>query len=165
MKIPRHRLFVFAPLALVTIAAIFIAGCGGGDGTTTTTENETAAAGGGAGGGTLAIKLGDFFFAPKNVTAKAGPTTIEAPNEGSVEHELVLFKTNMNPAKLPTEAAGGVDEEKMDQVAEEGGEVADVEAGKTKSGKFHLTPGKYVMFCNLPGHYAQGMYGTLTVTK
>ena len=27
---------------------------------------------------------------------------------------------------------------------------------------FKLTAGKYVMFCNLPAHYAQGMYGTLT---
>jgi uncharacterized cupredoxin-like copper-binding protein len=168
MKIPTHRLFVVAPLALLAIAAILIAGCGGDDGTTTTTENESEAAatgGGGGGGATLEIKLGDFFFAPKDATAKAGPTTIEAPNEGSVEHELVLFKTNMDPAKLPTEAGGEVDEEKLDEIAEEGGEVPDVEAGETKSGKFDLKPGKYVMFCNLPGHYAQGMYGTLTVSK
>lgn len=170
MKIPTHRLFVAVPLALVAIAAMLIAGCGGGDdGTTTTTENESESAatgtGGSGGGATLEIKMGDFFFAPKNATAKAGQTTIEAPNEGSVEHELVLFKTNMDAAKLPTEASGGVDEEKLDQIAEEGGEVPDVEAGETKSGNFNLTPGKYVMFCNLPGHYAQGMYGTLTVTK
>ena len=167
MKISTHRLFVLAPLALVAIAAILIAGCGGGDDTTTTTtenEGETAAAGGG-GGATLAIKMGDFFFAPKDATAQAGATTIEAPNEGSVEHELVLFKTNLSPAKLPTEANGEVDEEKLDKVAEEVGEVPDVEAGETKSGKFNLTPGEYAMFCNLPGHYAQGMYGTLTVTK
>lgn len=165
---------LFTVMALAAIAAIFAAGCGGDSGTTNTTESESAAGGEGAGetvaagegaGATLTIKMGDFFFAPKDATAKAGATTIEAPNEGSVEHELVLFKTNMDPAKLPTEAGGGVDEEKMDQIAEEGGEVPDVEAGVTKSGKFHLTPGKYVMFCNLPGHYAQGMYGTLTVTK
>jgi uncharacterized cupredoxin-like copper-binding protein len=155
---------LFAVTALAAIAAIFAAGCGSDGGTTTTTETETAAAGGGA-GATLDIKMGDFYFSPKNATAKSGSTTIEAPNEGSVEHELVLFKTNMNPAKLPTEANGDVDEEKMDEVAGEAGEVADVEAGETKSGKFNLTPGKYVMFCNLPGHYAQGMYGTLNVTK
>lgn len=154
---------LFAAMALGATAVIFLAGCGSDSGTTTTTESASAAAG--SGGPALTIEMGDFFFAPKNVTAKAGPTTIEAPNEGSVEHELVLFKTNMNPAKLPTEAGGGVDEEKMDQIAEEGGEVPDVEAGVTKSGKFDLKPGKYVMFCNLPGHYAQGMYGTLTVTK
>jgi uncharacterized cupredoxin-like copper-binding protein len=170
MKIPRKAMF--AALAPIVIAAMFAAGCGGGDSTTTTTETEaeatsegetgTAATGGGA-GATVVIKMGDFFFNPKNATAPAGNTTIEAPNIGSVEHELVLFKTNMDPAKLPTEANGEVNEEKMDEISEEGGEIADVEAGATKSETFKLTPGKYVMFCNLPGHYAQGMYGTVTV--
>ena len=109
--------------------------------------------------------MGEFYFNPKNATAKAGPTKIEAPNEGAVEHELVVFKTDMNPAKLPTEANGEVNEEKMDKVAESAGEIPDVEAGETKSEDFKLTPGKYVIFCNLPGHYAAGMYGTLTVTE
>lgn len=164
------RLYLLGTLATVALAATLVAGCGGGsdDGETksaTTTENEATTGGGGGGGGRLTIKMGDYFFAPANGSAKAGKTVIEAPNEGSVEHELVLFKTNMDPAKLPTEAGGGVDEEKLDEVAGEAGEVADVEAGETKSGSFELTPGKYVIFCNLPGHYAQGMYGTLTVTK
>lgn len=159
--------------ALMAVGGIFIAGCGG-DSNTTTTEVETeattgaGAAGEAAGGGqgaTLQIKMGEFYFKPKNATAEAGPTTIEAPNEGSVEHELVLFKSDKNPAKLPTEANGEVDEEKLDKEAEEAGEIADVEAGDTKSEEFELTPGKYVMFCNLPGHYAAGMYGTLTVAK
>ena len=167
MKTPVSRLLVLPALAAVT--AIFIAGCGSDASTTTTTEveNPAAAATNGGAGATLTIKMGDFYFSPKNATAKAGLTTIEAPNEGTMEHELVLFKTNMDPAKLPTEANGDVDEEKLDEskVAEEAGEIADVEPGETKSEEFKLTPGKYVMFCNIPGHYAQGMYGTLTVTE
>lgn len=159
---------LFAVVALSAVAAVLVAGCGSDSGTTTTTENESAAAatgGGGAGGPTLSIKMGEFFFGPKNTAAHAGPTTIEAPNEGAVEHELVVFKTNMDPAKLPTEASGEVNEEKMDKIAESAGEIPDVEAGETKSAQFELTPGRYVIFCNLPGHYASGMYGTLTVTK
>jgi uncharacterized cupredoxin-like copper-binding protein len=155
-------------MALLAIAGFVAVGCGSDSGTTTAeTTTETAAAGGSAGGAgaTLEIKLGEFFFNPKNATAKAGKTTIEAPNEGAVEHELVVFKTDMNPAKLPTEANGEVEEEKMDKVAESAGEIPDVEAGETKSEEFDLTPGKYVIFCNLPGHYAAGMYGTLTVTE
>jgi len=161
MRISLHKTLV--PLALLAVAAILIAGCGGDDSTTTTEAETTAAAGGGA-GATLTIKMGDFYFAPKNATAQAGKTTLEAPNEGSVEHELVLFKTNMNPANLPTDANGEVDEEKLEQEgAEELGEIEEVEPGETGSKEFDLTPGKYVMICNLPGHYAQGMYGSLTV--
>ena len=151
-------------VALPVIAGILVGGCGGGDGTSTTSETAGEATTGASGQATV-IQMGEFFFEPKNATVKAGKTTIEAPNIGKVEHELVLFKTTMSPAKLPTEANGEVDEEKMDEIAGETGEIPDVEAGKTKSEEFELTPGKYVMFCNLPGHYAAGMYGTLTVTK
>jgi uncharacterized cupredoxin-like copper-binding protein len=151
-------------VALPVIAGILAGGCGGGDGTSTTSETAGEATTGASGQATV-IQMGEFFFKPKNATVKAGKATIEAPNIGKVEHELVLFKTTMSPAKLPTEANGGVDEEKMDKIAGETGEISDVEAGKTKSEEFELTPGKYVMFCNLPGHYAAGMYGTLTVTK
>ena len=154
----------------VLVAVLSVAGCGGGDDgdtsspASTAAEEEAPANTGSAGGGrTLEIKMGDYFFSPSATTAQAGKTTIEAPNEGTVEHELVVFKTKMDPAELPTESNGGVDEEKLDEIAEEQGEVADVAAGETKSGNFELTPGKYVIFCNLPGHYAQGMYGTLTV--
>ncbi len=161
------RIRICGPMAMVVsalVVGVFLAGCGGGDDTTSATETVTESQGAGGGGGkALEIKMGEFYFEPGNATAKAGKTTIEAPNEGAVEHELVVFKTNKNPAKLPTEANGGVDEEKLDKEAEEAGEIADVEAGDTKSEEFDLTPGKYVMFCNIPGHYAQGMYGTITV--
>jgi len=159
----RKLRFLAVPVALLGIAGLIATGCGGGDDTTTATETE-AAAGGETGGNALEIKMGDYFFDPKNGSGAAGPTTIEAPNEGSVEHELVVFKSDMNPADLPTEANGDVDEEKLDQQAEEAGEIADVEPGESGSEDFELTPGKYVIFCNLPGHYAQGMYGTITVT-
>ena len=162
------RISLFGAVAAVAVAGLLIAGCGGGDdnGSTTESENEAAATETGGGGGQkLEVKMGDYFFAPANPTATAGKTTIEAPNEGAVEHELVVFKTDLNPADLPTESNGDVDEEKLEQEAEEAGEVPDVEPGETKSESFNLTPGKYVIFCNIPGHYARGMYGTLTVTK
>ncbi len=160
---------VAATAVLVTVLSV--AGCGGGGNGDTSSTTSTAAeeevpatnTGGAGGGKTLEIKMGDYFFSPSAITAKAGKTTIEAPNEGTVEHELVVFKTDLNPTNLPTESNGGVDEEKLDEIAGEEGEVSKVAAGETKSGNFNLTPGKYVIFCNLPGHYAQGMYGTLTV--
>src|SRR6476620_9619518 len=107
MRLARGALL--GAMALLAVAGFVVVGCGSDSGTTTvetTTETETAAGGGSAGGtgATLDFKMGEFFYNPKNATAKAGPTTIEAINGGAVEHELVVFKTDMNPAKLPTEA-------------------------------------------------------------
>jgi uncharacterized cupredoxin-like copper-binding protein len=170
-SIPRERekvkkRWLLSPVVIAVAFALMLGmsatGCGGDDDTTTTQAQTTGE--GTPQGEVLEIKMGDYFFDPKDATAKAGSVTINAPNEGQVPHELMLLKTNVDPAKLPTAADGGV-EEKTHEAAEENGEIADVAAGETGSGTFDLTPGKWVVFCNLPGHYAQGMYGSLTVSK
>ena len=38
------------------------------------------------------------------------------------------------------------------------------DAGGPKSGKVQLAPGKYTLYCTVPGHEAQGMKATLTVS-
>jgi uncharacterized cupredoxin-like copper-binding protein len=84
---------------------------------------------------------------------------IAAINDGKLPHEVVLARTNVDPSQLPTTSDGSVDEEKLNSP----GEIPDVAAGATKQATINLKPGNYAMFCNLPGHYAAGMYGTLTV--
>jgi uncharacterized cupredoxin-like copper-binding protein len=148
-------------LAVLASGAL-LAGCGGGGGessTTTAAETSTGAASGKA----LQITMDDYTYSPSDATAKAGSVTINAPNVGQLVHELVLAKTNADPADLPTTPDGAVDEAKLEARGEDAGEIADVEAQDSKKGTFKLKPGRYVMFCNIPGHYAQGMYGTLTV--
>ena len=144
---------------------VAVIGCGDdddsdGDGATTAAETEST----GAASGALTIKMGDFYFDPKDATSAAGTVEITAPNEGKVEHELVLFRSDADPAALPV-AGGEVDEAALE--AEGGvnvGEIEEVGPGQSKSGSFDLTkPGKYVMFCNLPDHYEQGMYGSVTL--
>jgi uncharacterized cupredoxin-like copper-binding protein len=156
------RIQRLAIAAIVILAAPVAAGCGGddeGDGgqattaeptaTQTTTRPATA-------GRALTIRMTEFAFDPKDTSAKAGKVTITAPNDGSVVHELVLLKTDEDPAALP---------KKGDEVDESTsvGEIADVEPGSTKKATFKLAPGKYAMVCALPGHYEGGMYGSLTV--
>lgn len=109
--------------------------------------------------GNVQVGMGDYFFQPQDATAAAGKVKISAVNNGQLPHELVLAKTNADPSQLPTKPDGSVNEEKLSSP----GEIPDVAAGETKRGTINLAPGRYVMFCNLPGHYAQGMYGTLTV--
>jgi uncharacterized cupredoxin-like copper-binding protein len=159
----------------------FAAGCGSDDETSSTSpavasdeasgeaeeaeesEAATDAAGtttdGAAGGEVLSIDMGEFYYKPKDAQAKAGTLTIDAKNVGSAPHELVLAKTDLAPDKLPTSSDGSVDEESLDVP----GEVSEIPGGADGSVSVDLQPGSYVMFCNLPGHYASGMYGSLTV--
>jgi uncharacterized cupredoxin-like copper-binding protein len=116
-----------------------------------------------ASGGALQIAMSDDYFTPSAATAKAGNVTISNANNGQLVHEMVLAKTQTDPSKLPTTSDGSVDEAKLEAAGQDAGEIADVSPGATKTGKFKLTPGQYVMFCNVPGHYAAGMYGTITV--
>ena len=43
------------------------------------------------------------------------------------------------------------------------GEIPEMPPGRTGATTLDLEPGKYVMFCNVSGHYAAGMYGRLNV--
>jgi len=146
-------------IAVAALAAVTVVGCGGDD----NGGNDGATTDTGAAAGAVTIEMGDFFFDPKDATAEAGSVTVSAPNVGQVEHELVLFKSDADPASLPV-SGGEVDEAALEkQGAEVAGEIEDVAPGQTKEGSFNLTAGNYVMFCNLPAHYQQGMYGSVTV--
>ena len=160
---PLLRIKRLAVVTIVILAAPVAAGCGsdgdngdGGQGaapspTATQTATQPPAA-----ERTLTIRMTEFAFDPNDAVAKAGKVTITAPNDGRVVHELVLLKTDEDPATLP---------KKGDEVDESTsvGEIADVEPGSTKEATFKLAPGKYAMVCALPGHYEGGMYGSLTV--
>jgi uncharacterized cupredoxin-like copper-binding protein len=146
------------------VAGLLFAGCGsskGSDaGTTAAAGSQSSTTSGGAG---LTVKMGDYSFTPSNPTVKAGKVTITSPNDGQVEHEMVVLKTDRNPASLPVHG-NEVDEEGLEaKGVENAGEIEEVGPGQTKSTDFNLTPGKYVMICNVPGHYKLGMYGSITV--
>ena len=155
------------PLRSLSLAAVFVlvalvVGCGdddnGGGGqadqpSSTKTEKTTPPP---AASHALTIRMTEYAFDPKDAVAKKGKVTISAPNGGQIVHELVLLKTDADPATLP---------KKGDEVDESTsvGERADVQPGATEKATFKLAPGKYAMVCALPGHYENGMYGSLTV--
>jgi uncharacterized cupredoxin-like copper-binding protein len=71
-------------------------------------------------------------------------------------HEMVVVKTTKAPGSL-----AGTGKEASEQGAV--GEVADLKAGKSAKLTLALKPGKYVLLCNLPGHYKAGQYVGFTV--
>ena len=147
----------------LTLAALGgAAGCGSSDSssgaaaTTAPPAQTTVTAASVTPSHALTVRMSEFAFDPKDAVAKAGKVTITAPNGGNVPHELVVLRTSADPANLPMKG-GEVDE------SSSVGEIADVKPVATKSTSLRLKAGRYVMVCNLPGHYKSGMYGTLTV--
>ena len=45
------------------------------------------------------------------------------------------------------------------------GMIDDMSTGQAGRMTVRLSPGRYVLFCNAPGHYAAGQHTTFTITK
>ena len=125
----------------------------------TVTVAEAAAPSGAAAGSSdqLKFELDEYKISPKAAEAKAGTVRIKAKNIGDGEHELVVARTKRKPGELPTSKNGDVKEGAINVI----GEISELPPGEAGKIKLQLKSGKYVMFCNVPGHYAQGMYGSL----
>ena len=147
-------------LATGLVLALVAVGCGGdedpsaGDGAATTSSGDGAAA------TSVAVDLKDMAITPDTTSISAGSVTFDAHNSGPSVHELVVLKTDLAADALP-EAEGRVDEEGTG--VEMIGEIEEFASGLDESGTFDLTPGNYVLVCNIPGHYQSGMTIAVTV--
>jgi plastocyanin len=104
---------------------------------TTNNANKVAT----AKGGTLTIPAdpsGALAFAFGKATAPAGPITISMPNPSPIQHNIAI--TGPATGKGPVVGKGG-----------------------DSTFKATLKPGAYTFLCEVPGHAAGGMKGTLTV--
>jgi len=123
-----------------------------------------------------AVTLQEYTMTPHAAVLKAGTVTLNVHNVGSVTHELVLVN-EPSIAALPIvqtatkdRAVGDVNEEAIPDNLKMG-ETGDVKPGHTVVKTFHLTPGTYVMFCNIDdqgpngtaiNHFHQGMAATIS---
>lgn len=95
-------------------------------------------------------------------TVAAGEVTFEVVNDSkSIIHEMVISPVADASVPLPYIT----DEEKVDEdAAGHLGEVAELDPGQSGALRITLTPGTYILYCNIPGHYILGMWSLLTVT-
>ncbi len=106
---------------------------------------------------TVNIVMKDRSFQSPTRTVPAGKVTFVVRNAGTMEHEFVVIRTNRAPGALPMNGR---------QASEAGarGEIEEFASGLTKRVTLTLAPGKYVLICNLPGHYKKGQAIGLVVT-
>lgn len=94
-------------------------------------------------------------------SVKAGEVTFKVVNASKdTVHEMVLSPITTVDTLLPyNEALEKVDEDAAGHL----GEVAELEPGQSGGLTLTLKPGTYILYCNIPGHYAAGMWTVFTV--
>jgi uncharacterized cupredoxin-like copper-binding protein len=99
------------------------------------------------------VSLGEMFVRPARTSFKAGKVTFLAKNDGATTHMLMVERTplKMDSPGNPTESAALAD-------------TGTLQPGQSKAITVTLKPGTYVLFCNVPGHYAAGQHITITVS-
>jgi nitrite reductase (NO-forming) len=118
---------------------LFLAACGGGGSDTPPPSAADGATKPPVGPGTpVTITAGDLFLEPKEAAVPPGAITFRYVNEGAQAHTLLIDR--ISGFKLEVAAKGDTD-----------------------SGNVSLKPGRYTLYCDVPGHRDVGMESTLVV--
>jgi uncharacterized cupredoxin-like copper-binding protein len=121
------------------------------------TATAFAAFGASSSGATVKVTLKEMKVVSATKTVPAGKVTFMIRNAGSVEHEFVVLR--FSGGRLPVKHFKAAENE-PDVI----GEAEDIEPGKTARLRLTLKPGRYLLFCNIAGHYQLGMARVLRVT-
>jgi uncharacterized cupredoxin-like copper-binding protein len=114
------------------------------------------------------VALEEFAFAPGAVTVPAGrPVLFRVTNTGAVDHELVVGDAHVQ--EEAEEAMASSSSSSSNHGSQDGheGDVPSIHLGPGESGELAATfdePGRLLLGCHVPGHWAAGMRGSLTVS-
>jgi uncharacterized cupredoxin-like copper-binding protein len=112
-------------------------------------------------GSVVSVTLHDFRIDSATSVSSDQDVVFQIHNQAPVTHEFVVVRSDLPPDQLAIGSDGlSVDEDQLDPA----GEIGEVESGTIQTLALHLSPGNYVFFCNLEGHYLGGMHGGLEVT-
>lgn len=94
-------------------------------------------------------------------TVPAGVVTFDVTNDAKqLVHEMIVAPVKGVKKPLPyMNKEMKVNEDAAGHL----GEVAELEPGKSGALTLTMKPGRYILYCNIPGHYALGMWTLLTV--
>lgn len=106
----------------------------------------------------IAVILDEWLIDPEVAEMDAGVVEFVVTNAGAEPHELVVIKSDGEPSALRV-VDGVVPESDVDFR----GEVEEFPANSIRVGTFRLEAGRYLLICNIPQHYEQGMVAEFIV--
>ncbi len=174
-----NRRWMFALLAAVAALALLLSACGDDDepapvataapataAPVEASEAEEATEGvvepQPAGSTEVRVFLSEWAVTSSVASVAAGDIYFLVDNLGPRDpHEFVVIRSDLPVDGLPTDDTGFVPEDQIDLV----GEIEPFTPATSASGVFNLTPGRYILICNIveleegewESHYLEGM--------
>ena len=137
------------PFAVGILVAVVVGACGrDANDSADATSND------------IAGSVKEWVLEVDATTAKAGEVTFTISNKGTMGHEFLVVKTDIEDGQIPLV---GDNFEEPSAGLEVIDEIGEFPAGETKKLTVTLEPGNYQLVCNLPTHYSAGMHMTFTV--
>ena len=126
--------------SLLAVLVVVASACGGA----ATTDTSEAPA--------LYVDISDYKLVTDHPTIAAGHIVFGIRSHAAMAHELKVIKTDLAPDQLPVDRATA-------KASEDGkvGELTAIAAGVSRKLVLELVPGRYVLICNVAGHYQLGM--------
>jgi uncharacterized cupredoxin-like copper-binding protein len=110
----------------------------------------------------ISVSLRDFAINVGATSTTNQDVTIQITNLGPTMHELNVVRTDRPADSLPLRLDGlTVDDASaaITHIAEAEG----LDIGDRRTLKLHLSPGHYVFYCNMEGHYLGHMFSAFQV--
>jgi len=108
---------------------------------------------------TVKVQLKEFKVLASPASAQHWFVSFAVRNTGKIRHEFVVLKTKVAPAKLPVKSGKAVEAGRVGKIG-----ALKLKPGASRTLNLNLNAGKYVLLCNLPGHYQAGQRIGFTVT-
>ena len=108
-------------------------------------------------GSAITVSLSDHTVQLLQTSVPSGPVTITVKNIGTVVHNLIVLRTELDHDMIPPDPA------KADERGKVGGTTGQLMPGQSVQVKLDLKAAKYVLICNELAHYGIGMHAPLTV--
>jgi uncharacterized cupredoxin-like copper-binding protein len=105
---------------------------------------------------TVGVTEKEFTLKPARASAPPGPVTFVVKNAGKLDHEFVVLKTNLAPARLPQRGTKAAEPGRV-------GKIPPFKPGATKRLTLNMRAGKYVLICNVATHYKAGQRSAFRV--
>lgn len=135
---------------LVVVAFALVAAACGGD------QPAVNGGDGGTAGATVDATMDEFSITLSTSSVAAGEVTFDVTNAGGQQHDFHVLRTELVADGLPVVgAAVDTSDDNIETI-----DVIPAYSTGTQSLTVDLLGGAYVVICNIPTHYAAGMYAS-----